>query len=382
MKKTLISLALVSACSSALATETYNGRLGGMSNAGYATGDYSEGVLLNPSLGATQGEDDDFALVLNLGALASDKDDLIDSLDDLVDFTDKLSDDIQNLTPADGDILLDHLHKVDGKHVQVLAGSSLVVAAPTKTIAVSLIAKASGVVGVTSVVTPADYALIEAAKNSNIPFDPESLTSSVKGTGAFIKEVGISFAKAVVDNEHQKILVGVTPKRVTVETIIYEATVEGFDEDDIDSDEFTKKGSATSLDAGVTYIQGNLRYGVAISDIISKDFKTITTEKYELKPKTTAAVGYSKDWLTAELALDLNSTPGFGLGGDTKMLRAGVDLNPISFLHVRAGFAQDMENTLEDTYSLGLGLFDAVDLSVYKGSNDTAGVALGLGVRF
>lgn len=383
MKKTLISLALISACSSAAATELYNGRLGGMSNAGYVTSDYSDGVLLNPSMGAAYGKDDDFALALNLGGLGSDKDDLIDSLDDLVDYTDELSKlTIIDLDPSIANTLKGHLAKVDDKDVQVLAGGSLVIAAPTETIAIALIAKASGVVGIHSRVDPDDYVLITNAANNNLPFETSQLDSSVTGSGAFIKEIGISFAKAIVDNPNQKILVGVTPKKVTVETIVYEAKVDNFDEDDIDSDEFTRKGSATSLDAGITYIQGNLRYGAVISDVIGKDFKTVSTAKYELKPKTTVAVGYSKGWLTAEAALDLNATPGFGLGGDTKMLRAGVDFHPLGFLHIRAGLAQDMENTLEDTYSFGLGLFDAVDLSVFKGGNDTAGAALGLGVRF
>jgi len=59
MKKTLLSLALIAASSSALATETYNGRLSGMAGAGYVTGGYSDGVLLNPSLIASYGEKDD-----------------------------------------------------------------------------------------------------------------------------------------------------------------------------------------------------------------------------------------------------------------------------------------------------------------------------------
>lgn len=383
MKKTLLSLSLVSLCSSAIASELYNGRLSGMSGAGYVTSEYSDGVLINPSLGAAHTKEDDFAFVFNVGALGSDKDELIDSMDDLVDYTDYLSDlDIQDLDPSIADTLKGHLQKVDNKTVHALVGSSLVVAVPTETISVALVAKATGIVGVHTTVDADDYTLIDNAVANNAPFDPEDLQSSVTGRGALVKDIGISFAKAIVDNENEKILVGVTPKRVTVKTIIYTATVSSFDEDDIDSDTFTKESSATSLDAGVTYIQGNLHYGLAISDVISKDFKTITNEKFELKPKTTAAVGYTKSWLTAEAALDLNSTPAFGLGGDTKMFRAGVDLHPLNFLHIRAGLARDMEDTLEDTYSIGLGLFNVLDLSVFTGSNETAGAALGLGVRF
>lgn len=383
MKKTLLSLSLLSICGSAAATELYNGRISGMSGAGYVTSTYSDGVLLNSSMGAAHSKDDRFALVLNAGGVASDKDDLIDAMDDLVDYTDYLDSisNVQDFEPGMADTLTGYLEKVDGKTVNALLGSSLVVAIPNEVVSVSLIAKASGSVSVFTYVDPADYVLIDTAVTANQPFDTSDLQSSVTGRGAIIKEVGVSLAKAVVDTDTKKILVGITPKRVTVETIIYTATVEGYDEDDIDSDQYKKESSATSFDAGITYIEGNIRYGLAVTDAVSKDFETITAEKFELKTKTTAAVGYSKGWLTAEAALDLNATPVFGLDGEVKMLRAGVDLSPYSFLHIRAGMARDLEDTLEDTYSFGIGTY-GISLAVFTGKNNTTGGALQLGMRF
>ncbi|HWV15047.1 MAG TPA: conjugal transfer protein TraF [Cellvibrio sp.] len=382
MKKTLLSLALISTCSSAIAGELYNGRLAGMSGAGYATSDYSDGLLLNPALGAAHTKDDDFALVLSLGALGSDKDKLIDAMDDLVDYTDELKkiSNVQDLDPNSANKLKAYMAKVDDKHVQVLAGASLVVAVPNDTLSVALVAKGYGLVGIHSEVDDSDYVLIDNAVNA--PFDPEDLKSSVTGRGAFVEEIGISFAKAIVDMEDEKILVGVTPKRVSVETIVYKATVSSYDEDDLDSDDFTKESSGTSLDAGITSIMGDMRYSFVISDLISKDFKTITTEKFELKSKATVAVGYKKGWLTAEGSLDLNATPAFGLGGDTQMFRAGIDMSPVRFVHIRAGLAHDLEDTLEDTYSIGLGFFDVLDISAFTGSNETTGASIGLGMRF
>ena len=389
MKKTLLSLSLLSICGSAAASELYNGRISGMSGAGYVTSNYSDGVLLNSSMGAAHNTDDRFALVLNAGGVASDKDDLIDAMEDLVDYTDYLDeisnpDDISNaqdFEPGMADILTGYLEKVEGKTVNALAGTSLVVSIPNEMVSVSLIAKASGSVSVFTYVDPADYVLIDTAATANQPFDTSDLQSSVTGRGAIIQEVGVSFAKAVVDTDSKKILVGITPKRVTVETLIYTATVDNYDEDDIDSDENKKESSATSFDAGITYIEGNIRYGLAVTDAVSKDFETITAEKFELKTKTTAAVGYSKGWLTAEAALDLNATPVFGLDGEVKMLRAGVELSPYSFLHISAGMARDLEDTLEDTYSFGIGTY-GINLAVFTGKNNTTGGALQLGMRF
>lgn len=385
MKKTLLSLALLTACGAAQAAELYNGRLSGMSNAGYVTGGYSDGVLLNPSLAASYGEKDDFAFVFNAGALGSDEDELIDSMDDLVDFTDYLNTvELQDLTQDDADELIRRLEKVDDKGVQVLLGGSLVVAIPNDFASLALVVKTSGSVGLVTTVADEDIALIEDAVNS--PFDPDDLQSSAAAQGVFLTEVGVALAKTFAETENSKILVGITPKKVTAETFVYDATVSEFDEDDFDGDDYVVESSATSMDAGITYITGKVRYGLTMTNVMAKDFKTITDEKFTLDRQTTAAIGYTGDWFTAEAAYDLTATEAFGLGGDTKMFRAGLELRPFSWLQIRGGMQRDTEDTIPDTYSVGLGLspFNVVniDLAGFTGKNDTMGAALQLGLRF
>jgi len=386
MKKTLLAVALTAAAVSAAASETYNGRLTGMSGAGYVTADYVDGVLSNPSLGAVFGERDDFALVLNAGAVMSDKDDLVDAVDDLVDYIDFL-DGITNyrdLDPTMADTLISRIRDVENKNVNITAGASLVIAIPNELLSVSLIAKANAHVGATTLIDQGDYDLIRNSVNK--PFDTEDLKSSVMGKGALITEVGVALAKTVFATEESRLLVGVTPKRVTVETIVYQATVADYDEDDIDSDEYRLKSSTTSFDAGVTWIDGNMRYGLVVKDAVSKSFDAVNGDKLELKPLSTAAVGYSQGWLKAEAALDLNAVPLFGLDGDVQILRAGVEVAPWNWLHLRAGFQQDLENTLEDTYSAGVGfsIYETVnlDFAAVTGKNNTIGGAIQLGLRF
>jgi hypothetical protein len=385
MRKTLLSLAIIS-LSPFVAAEQYNGRLSGMSGAGYVTGGYSDGVLLNSSLGATQGKEDDFAFVINGGALGSDKDNLVDSMDDLVDYIDVLDDalDQNDLTSDMAEELIGHLENVADKQIQVGAAGSLVIAIPNDVVSIALIAKAHGALGAATLIDEDDYELIRNAVNE--PFDLDDLQSSAVGRGTYIREVGVSFSKAVAESENRQLLVGITPKKISVETIIYEALVADYDEDDFEADDYSVESSATGLDAGVTFIDGNLRYGLSISDLISNEFKTITNETFELEPKSTAALGYVKEWLTAEIAMDLNATESYGLGLTTQILRAGVELKPLSWLQLRAGLQQDLENTLPDTYSIGFGLspFDVVnlDIAAYTGKNETVGGALQLGLRF
>lgn len=386
MKKTLLSMALIAAATGTAASENFNGRLTGMSGAGLVTSGYADGVLANPSMGAAFGEKDDFALVINAGGVGTDKDDLIDAMDELVDYVDFLDgiSNVQDLDRGMADTLIDRIRAVENKRVDVNAGASVVIAIPNDVLSLAVIAKARAQLGAITLIDQNDYALIENAIDS--PFDTEDLNSAVLGKGALIREYGVSLSKSFGNADGERWLVGVTPKRVTVETIVYNATVAEYDEDDFDADDYTLENSATSFDAGITYINGNLRYGLVVKDAISNDFAAIDGDVLSLKPLTTTAIGYSSGWLKAEAALDLNAVPAFGFAGDVQMLRAGLEISPLSWLQFRVGIQQDLENTLEDTYSAGIGLspFDVInlDIAAVTGQDNTVGGAIQLGFRF
>lgn len=386
MKKTLLSVALFAAAAGTAASENYNGRLTGMSGAGFVTAGYADGVLANPSMGAAFGEKDDVALVINAGGVGSDKDELIDAMDELVDYVDYLDSitNVQDLNQGMADTLIERIRAVEDKHVDVNAGASVVLAIPNDVLSLAVIAKARAQLGVITLIDQNDYELIENAVDS--PFDTEDLNSSVLGKGALIREYGVALSKRFGAIDGEQWLVGVTPKRVTVETIVYNATVAEYDEDDFDAENYTLENSATTFDAGITYINGNLRYGLVVKDAISHEFASVDGDTLSLKPLTTTAIGYSKDWLKAEVALDLNAVPAFGLTGDVQILRAGLEVSPLSWLQLRLGLQQDLENTLEDTYSAGIGLspFDAInlDIAAVTGQDNTVGGAVQLGFRF
>lgn len=384
MKKTLLSLALIAISSSALATEHYSGRLSGMAGAGYVTGGYSDGVLLNPSLAATYKKDDNFAFATNGGGLGSDQENLVDGLDDLADFIDYLDSASSDLNESDAEELQRLMAEVDEKIAHATASGSLVVAIPNSFISLALVAKVSGAASAFTDIDESDYELIDDSIDN--PFDPNDLQSSVLGHGVIIEETGIALAKNISSNEDRQILIGITPKRVEVETFIYEATVANFDEDDFDADDYSVTDSASSFDTGITVISGSLRYGLSISNVSSQTFKTITDETFELATRTTAAIGYSNESLKAEAAIDLDAVPTFGLGGDSQMFRAGIEFSALSWLQLRAGIQRDLEDTMPDTYTVGLGFspFDVVnlDLAAFSGSDEAVGAALQLGLRF
>lgn len=387
MKKILLSLA-IAGVSCSVAAENYNGRLTAMSGAGYATGGYADGVLLNPALGASGKKDDDFALVINAGALTTDKDDLIDKSEQLTDYFDQF-DTNAPLTPQTIAEIQGLLNAVDDRTAAVQAGGSIALAIPTEWVALTLFSKSRARLSATTLVADEDYAMLNGRIGET--FDPEDpiagLRSSIIGRGAIVTETGVAFAKGFAAGKDQQWLVGLTPKRITVESIVYSATVANFEEDELDADEYTRKSSATGLDAGVTFISGKIRYSFVARDLLEHRFATVQPgEEVEIKRQLTVATGYVGERTRAELALDVNAVPSLSIVGESQFLRAGLEYSLLSWLQLRAGLQQDLKNTMADTYSLGLGIspYDVVniDLTGIKGSDNTVGAALQVGVRF
>ena len=383
MKKKLLSLALISA-SLPVAAGEFHGSFSGMSAAAYATGNYSEGVLLNPSLGASYNpEKDDFALLLSVGALGSDKDDLIDQADELVDLIDSLEN-VSELTNSQAQDLKTRLQNIDGDSARVAAGANLVVSIPNEVVSLAFIVNSRGYISLTPDVSTADLDLIDryfADRLNPSDLDAE-LESSINGHGAIVTDIGVSFSKAFALAGGNHLLVGFKPKKVEVESIIYSSTIAEFDEDDFDADDYTLEDSSMSYDLGMTYITGNMRYGLVVNNLQNQTYKTIDPdEKISIKRQMTGAVGYVNGNFKAEAALDLNSVPAIGLDGDVQLMRVGLEYSAWDWLRLRAGIEQDSKNTLEDTYSFGVGV-GAFNLAYMTGSDETQGAALSFGLRF
>lgn len=410
MNKTLLSIALLAAAGTASAGDYYNGRLSGMSGAGYATGGYADGVIYNPSLGANFKEGDRFALVLNAGALGEDEDDLLDGLEDLADYLEELEqmtassfmgdiqydpnnpdiNDIeqqaQQLQQAEAEEAKRRLDGVANKTAHVGAGASLVLSIPNNWLAVSLVSTARVEAAVASVVDEDDYAIIDDAIGQT-DFDPAQLQSYGIAKGALVGEVGLAMAKSLDTGEDSRLLLGVTPKYVHVTSFIYQTDVDSFDSDDFDADEYTVETTDTNIDVGATYISGNMHYALTVSNVLSREYATVNPlETMEIKARPTTAIGYSSNWLTAEAAVDLRSSPSFATDRETQFARVGVELNGWNWLQLRAGIQHDMEDSVEDTYSVGLGFspFNVVNIDVtgFKGEGNAIGGALQLGLRF
>lgn len=381
MKKTLLSIALMGASLPSFATE-FHGSLSGVSGAAYATGNYSEGVLLNPSLGAAYNPDKDaFALLIGAGALYNDKDELIDQADELVD----LFDEIENsatLDASQADELKDRLQAIDGDLTVATLGANTVISIPTNLVSMAFIASAQGNLVLTPDVAQSDIDLIDDYLNQNPDDLEQELESTITGKGAVATEIGVSFSKAFPLEGGNHLLVGFKPKKLEVESIIYSSKVADFDEDDFDADDYTRKADMMNYDLGLTYIAGNMRYGFVANNLQEKNFKTIDAqESVSIERQFISSVGYVKGNLKAELAYDLNPIEAIGLNQDTQMLRAGLEYSAWDWVRLRAGYAKDQKDTFDKTYSFGVGI-GALNFAYLTGSNETEGFALSGGLRF
>src|SRR5690606_28121286 len=184
---------------------------------------------------------------------------------------------------------------IDGDSARVALGGNLVLSIPTDFVSVAFIASARGYVSLTPDIAQNDLDLIDRYVAQQLdPSDLDAeLESTITGHGAIVTDIGVSFSKAFQLADGNHLLVGVKPKKVEVESIIYTANVADFDEDDFDADDYTYKEDAMNFDLGLTYIAGNMRYGFVLNNLQEKDYKTIDEDQViSIERQMIGSVGY------------------------------------------------------------------------------------------
>lgn len=217
------------------------------------------------------------------------------------------------------------------------------------------------------------------------PFLENQLTSTATATGYTIRELGLALAHNIpTGNPDWQLSVGATPKHQTVETIEYTATAANYDIDDLDADTYTTEDSNYNLDLGITLAWRNTRFGLAAHNLMEKDYETVGGNRIPIETQVSAGVGYNGETLTALLDLDLTGSwfPG---GDETRFARAGAELDMADWVQLRLGYRHDLEGTLDDTFSAGIGFspFDVLHLhlAAIKSSGDSLGAALEFGLN-
>lgn len=209
--------------------------------------------------------------------------------------------------------------------------------------------------------------------------DPSTqIESSATGTAALVSEIGISAAKEF-HLWHQPVSVGLSPKAVYLRL---------FDENwEVVDGEFDSNGEdATELyfnmDVGVaTTFADVFRVGLAVKDLRRKTVVTAEGRELTLEPRSRLGLAYVGERWRIGLDTDLAKTARLQRDGSRQEVALGMEYQVFSGFDLRAGYNHDLEGSIEDKISGGvgwrLGRF-ALDLA-YSAGSDSEGVGLHFG---
>ncbi|EGR3918932.1 conjugal transfer protein TraF [Vibrio cholerae] len=341
----------------------------GMGNTGVSTADYLLAPYYNPALTAVYRKNDSFGILLpSIGLRAEDKDESLKTIDDLQDSIEQFERaGVGAATQENVDQLNRYLDQLaDDKPLAVTAGIGIAVALPLDAVSLNFFTR-----GYAEVIAKANVAAKSGNSANEVKTRYES--SDVDLTAFGYTEVGLAVGKQVVLGG-QTVALGVTPKLQQLRTYQDNASVKSFDLDDYDKSEV--KDNAFNLDMGAVWLIDQYRVGIVAKDLFAKDIQTQNRNNtYKLDTQIAVSGSYVSDFFIAAVDLDLTKQRRFnGDNDDTQFMRFGVEGNAWGWAQLRAGYEVDLQNSLDNSVSVGLGVspWDVVSLDLagsYAGDN-------------
>ncbi|EJL6506339.1 conjugal transfer protein TraF [Vibrio cholerae] len=369
-KSTLAVVMVMAFSSSAFASNLLmDARGAGIGNTGVSTADYLLAPYYNPALTAVYRKNDSFGILLpSIGLRAEDKDESLKTIDDLQDSIEQFERaGVGAATQENVDQLNRYLDQLaDDKPLAVTAGIGIAVALPLDAVSLNFFTR-----GYAEVIAKANVAAKSGNSANEVKTRYES--SDVDLTAFGYTEVGLAVGKQVVLGG-QTVALGVTPKVQQLRTYQDNASVKSFDLDDYDKSEV--KDNAFNLDMGAVWLIDQYRVGIVAKDLFAKDIQTQNRNNtYKLDTQIAVSGSYVSDFFIAAVDLDLTKQRRFnGDNDDTQFMRFGVEGNAWGWAQLRAGYEVDLQNSLDNSVSVGLGVspWDVVSLDLagsYAGDN-------------
>ncbi len=375
MTKNSISIGIALACTSFLSTAgayAPDGRSNGMGNIGVATADYLAAPLYNPALAAVFDESDDVGFLLPaVGLNVKDADSSIETIKDLQDEVEKLEG--SNGNSGSEQKVSDYLDKLDNSDpINITAGVAFAFAIPSKVVAANLYAR--GYVETISNVK---------VDNSNDVAE-RYYESEVSVTGFGYSELGIALARPF-EIFGESFTFGVTPKYQMLKTYSETTKIDNF-EFELNEDDATSKNSV-NFDMGAVWLKNNFRTALAVHNMVEQEIVSNEGHTYELKPQATLGLAYASEYFTMGVDVDLTEQTRFvHLEDNTQFVRVGMELNAWHWAQLRAGYEYDMQGTMENAITAGLGISPFgtlnLDLAGSYASNNQVGASANLSFTF
>lgn len=385
-----------------------SGKSMAVAGSGLATADFTQGYQVNPAAPANTSQGDSFRFYIDVAAFAADQDELIDAADDLSDTIDMIDQSMGGrILPGSATRLLEQIGAVDGKEVLIDAGGGIAMSIPIRRVTVDLFSQTSIQLGAMANASAEDMERLRIISElvddwsgpgapvngfgdltgANTPAEhllySDELTSEVIARGTATTETGMNFALKSAD---EKSSYGVTIKHQRVDMIDYSATVDDYDVDDLDADDYRTKGSGINVDVGYQQHFDNWHLGVVGRNLIERKYTGIDGRTIKIEPRYTVGAGYRNGWFILSADVDANSVPNLINGEESQFARVGVTIDAFGWVQFRGGYRTDLESSRDDLVSFGIGLSPFkkmnIDVSAIRGGDNSLGGAVQLGFRF
>ena len=374
-KRTLSALAMITVSSTALAAPfTFDARTLGMGGVSVATANLATAAWANPSMLTRQSVEDDFALLIGVGAFIRDNEDLIGDIDDFQDANDR----------GDQDEMANIVTGIEGKVIAPEATVPLALGIAFDSFSMAASVRADAIAGgtVTDISTaPADV----LDENFNI----------LNVSGVLATEFAVSFAK---DFElwDKRVSVGIKPKIVDLQSFSFSESILTIDAglDNVTTqDDKVDLGNFPTVDLGLAMdLSENWLLGLNIRNLVTEQFE-VGAQTLNFDTEAKIGVAYHNNRVTVAMDYDLTENqpllPGENFSGlKTQNVNIGAEFSAGDYVHLRVGAAQNLAGNIstgaKDTqYTVGIGFWLGFNLDVaFIVTENSAGGMLQTGFSF
>lgn len=209
--------------------------------------------------------------------------------------------------------------------------------------------------------------------------DPSEQTlSTAEGAAALVSEIGVNAAKEF-HLWRQPLSLGLSPKAVYLR--VFDESWETVD-GEFDSTGEDETEVYFNLDLGLaTTFAEVFRVGLAFKDLRRKTLMTAQGREITLEPRSRLGLAYLGEKWRVGLDADLAKTARLHRDASRQDLSLGLEYQVVQGLQLRAGYSHDLEGSVDDKITAGLGWRlgrFALELAYSTGS-DSQGAGLHLG---
>lgn len=211
--------------------------------------------------------------------------------------------------------------------------------------------------------------------------DPNNdFDTTVSAAGAVVKEAGVAMSRQI-QLFGQPIAAGITVKAQTIETF---EDVERLVDDRIHVDANSKFHAGLNFDIGFAKLYGeNLRVGLAIKDVIPRNYRTSQSTSIRFRPRARIGAAYQLDRLQLSGDIDITRNEPIGTEDPTQEVAVGAEWG-LDAIKVRVGYRHDFQGNRDGVASVGAGATWnrlVLDLAI-AASGDAKSAAMQIGIAF